>query len=362
MTDPTPFLDSTAAAGDGTELNRRMQRDGYLFVRGLLPPEPLETLRLKFLGIARDAGWVARGEPLAEAVADLDGFCVEPQPDYMGVYAEMYKLQEFHALQHHPAILGLLERMCGDGERPKRVSGKSQPDSNRRLREAKPSVIPHPRIIGRTIFPQREAFTTPAHQDFVPIQGTADTWTAWFPLHDLSPEMGGLQVAEGSHTSGVYEFRPALGAGGLEVTDPLEGRWRSSLMNQGDVLFFHSLCVHKGVSNTGRTLRQSIDARFQRLGDPIEEKSLLPHVNPVTWEEIYAGWPNGGFQYYWKDWDLSFIEYDYSYLEERDRLAFEMAAAGDERARSALQRIVARDADPEKRQRAEAALVSLDAS
>ena len=111
MTDPTPFLDSTAVAADGPELSRRMQRDGYLFVRGLLPPEPLETLRLKFLGIARDAGWVARGEPLAEAVADLDGFCVEPQPDYMGVYAEMYKLQEFHALQHHPAILGLLERL-----------------------------------------------------------------------------------------------------------------------------------------------------------------------------------------------------------------------------------------------------------
>ena len=372
MTDPTPFLDSTAVAGDGPELSRRMQRDGYLFVRGLLPPEPLETLRLKFLGIARDAGWVARGEPLAEAVADLHGFCVEPQPDYMGVYAEMYKLQEFHALQHHPAILGLLERMCGGGERPKGVSVESQRDSPQRdsrqreshgrLREAKLSVIPHPRIIGRTIFPQREAFTTPAHQDFVPIQGTADTWTAWFPLHDLSPEMGGLQVAEGSHTSGVYEFRPALGAGGLEVTDPLEGRWRSSLMKQGDVLFFHSLCVHKGVSNTGRTLRQSIDARFQRPGDPIEEKSLLPHVNPVTWEEIYAGWPNRDYQYYWKEWDLNFIEYDYSYLEERDRLAFVMAADGDERARSALQRIVARDADPEKRQRAEAALVSLDAS
>ena len=362
MTDPTPFLDSTAAVGDGAELSRRMQRDGYLFVRRLLPPEPLETLRLKFLRIAGDAGWVARGEPLAEAVADLDGFCVEPQPEYMSVYAEMYKLQEFHALQHHPAILGLLERMCGDGERPKRVSGESQRDSHRRLREAKPSVIPHPRIIGRTIFPQREAYTTPAHQDFVPIQGTADTWTAWFPLHDLSPEMGGLQVAEGSHTSGVYEFRPALGAGGLEVTDPLEGRWRSSLMNQGDVLFFHSLCVHKGVSNTGSTLRQSIDARFQRPGDPIEEKSLLPHVNPVTWEEIYAGWPNRDYQYYWKEWNLSFIEYDYSYLEERDRLAFEMAAAGDERARSALQRIVSRDADPEKRRRAEVALVSLDAS
>ena len=38
MTDPTPFLDSTAAVGDGAELSRRMQRDGYLFVRGLQCP------------------------------------------------------------------------------------------------------------------------------------------------------------------------------------------------------------------------------------------------------------------------------------------------------------------------------------
>ena len=338
MTDPTPFRDSTDVIDDGPELLTRMQRDGYLFVRGLLPPELLTPLRLKFLEIARDAGWVAGDEPLAEGIADLDGFCVEPQPDYMAIYAGMYKQQAFHALQHHPALIGLLERMCGE------------------------TVIPHPRIIARTLFPQREAYTTPAHQDFVPIQGTADTYTAWFPLHDLTPEMGGLQVAEGSHTSGVYEYRPSLGAGGMEIVDPLAGQWRGNTFARGDVLFFHSLCAHKGVANTGRSLRQSVDARFQRLSDPIEPKSLSPHISPVAWEEIYADWPDDGYQYYWKQWEMDFSEFDFSYYEERDRLAFEMAANGDERARSTLQRIVVRDADSDKRQRAAAALERLDAT
>ena len=49
------------------------------------------------------------------------------------------------------------------------------------------------------------------------------------------------------------------------------------------------------------------------------------------------------------------------YYERRDRMAFEMAARGDARAKSALQRIVANDPDGDKRARARAALEALDA-
>ena len=186
-----PFLDSTDFLHEGDELRRRMERDGYLFVRGLLPTAVIEALRKQILEIARSAGWVQTGRPLADAVADLNGFCVEPEPEYMRKYHAMYKLPEFHAIQHHPNLVGLFERMF---EEP---------------------VLPHPRIIGRTIFPQREAFTTPPHQDFIPIQGTSDTYTAWIPLGDLPTDLGGLQVAAGSHRRGVYDFQPAMGAGGL---------------------------------------------------------------------------------------------------------------------------------------------------
>lgn len=331
-----PFLDSTDVLNDGPELRRRMQRDGYLFLRGLLPTAVVEGLRLQILAIAQEAGWLKAGTPLADAIADLNGFCVEPEPAYMQKYHAMYKLPEFHAIQHHPNLLGLFARMLDE------------------------TVLPHPRIIGRTIFPQREAFTTPPHQDFIPIQGTADTYTAWIPLSDLPTELGGLQVAAGSHQRGVYEFQPAMGAGGLAVTDPLEGTWAYSPFQQGDVLIFHSMTVHKGMPNTSDRLRMSMDGRYQKVNDPIAPGSLQPHSQPSTWDEIYADWPASDLQYYWRKWDLELKEYDNSYHEKRDQIAFTMAAEGDTRAISTLQRIVARDADPAKRQKAEELLAVLE--
>ena len=104
-----PFLDSTDVVNDELELRERAERDGYLFIRGLVPTDVLENLRRQCLEIARDAGWVKKDSPLADAIADIDSFCVEPQPEYMGVYYHMYKLQEFQALQHHPNLIGVME-------------------------------------------------------------------------------------------------------------------------------------------------------------------------------------------------------------------------------------------------------------
>ena len=55
-----PFLDSTDAIDDGPELYKRVQRDGYLFIRNLLPRQSLEDLKVKWLQIACNAGWVKR--------------------------------------------------------------------------------------------------------------------------------------------------------------------------------------------------------------------------------------------------------------------------------------------------------------
>jgi hypothetical protein len=332
-----PFQDSTDVVEDGAELSSRMETNGYLYVQNLLPAELLEELRLKFLKLARDGGWVKTDAPLDDAIADMNGFCVEPEPNYLEVYHEYYKLPEFHALQHHPALTGLLTRMAGV------------------------EIFPHPRLIARTIFPQREEFTTPPHQDFVPIQGTSDTYTAWFPLSDLPAKMGGLTICAGSHRHGVYNFQPALGAGGLEITDPLDGDWVSGEFKQGDVLFFHSLAVHQGRPNHSDRLRISVDARYQRVSDPVNPDSLEMHGKSITWQEVYADWPTNDLQYYWKKLDLTFKDFDASYFNKRDEMAIEMAQRGDLRAVSVLQRIAARNPDPEKQKLAVSLLENLNA-
>ncbi len=333
-----PYLDSTPVQSDANELRCRLERDGYLALRQIIPAAVLEDLRLKLLAIARDGGWVRKDAPLADGIADLDGFCLEPEPRYMDVYHRMYRLPEFHAVQHHPNLLGVFERMFHE------------------------PILPHPRIIGRSIFPRRVEYTTPPHQDFVPIQGTTETFTAWVPLSDITPDLGGLQLCVGSHRGGVYDFRPALGASGMEIVNMPTDDWVGGSMQQGDVLIFHSLTVHKGLPNTSDRIRMSLDTRFQRAREPIAPDSLEPHGKELlTWPEIYADWPSTDLQYYWRKWDLQVKPYDNQYIDRRDALAFEMAEAKDPQARSTLQRIIARDPDPAKRSRASSLLAQLDA-
>ncbi|MCY4111446.1 MAG: phytanoyl-CoA dioxygenase family protein [Chloroflexi bacterium] len=337
MSDVRPFFDATDIAGDADAARSRFDRDGYLFVRGLLPPPVVEDLRRQFLTVLRDAEWIAADSPPDDQVAELRAFAVEPEPAYQKVYNQLYRLPAFHALQHRAELLDLIGAVL---DAP---------------------VIPQPRVIARVLFPDRTAHTTPAHQDFVPVQGAADTITAWIPLTDLSPEMGGLQIAAGTHRKGVFDFVPALGAGGMEITDPLHGAWVGGTFQQGDVLFFHSMTVHRGAPATGTRLRLSVDLRFQRMADPIAPGSLRPHDPDVTWEQIYEGWAPGQHQYFWRDWDLDVADFDTQYNEKRDAMAFELAAKGDAEARATLLRIVARDPDPAKKLRAEEALATLDA-
>jgi len=329
------FLDSTNLIADGPALDARMRRDGYLFLRGLLPTEPLRALQRQIGGIARDAGWLRRDAPVEHAIADPSGFCVDPDPAYLATLRRINRLEDYHALKHHPALLALFERML---DAP---------------------VFPHPRVLMRNIFPAREAYTTKAHQDFPNVQGTTEVFTAWFPLTDCPMETGPLQIAAGTHTGAVYDFDIAAGAGGIEITDRFADRWVSGPFALGDVLIFHSLTVHKGVPNRSDRLRMSMDVRYQRVGDPFNPDNANADGQPLAWDDIYAGWRSDALQYYWRRLPLVEQRFDRFWFDKRDARAFALAEAGDPRARSVLQRIVARDADAAKRDRAQRLLDAL---
>jgi hypothetical protein len=118
-----------------------MARDGYLFVSGLLPREPVQNLRMKVLEIARDAGWVRADKPREDGIADQNGFCVDPEPAFLSVFSRMNKLPEYYALPHRPNLIEMLGRMLDE------------------------PVMSHASIIGRNILPRHDAVTTHAHQD-----------------------------------------------------------------------------------------------------------------------------------------------------------------------------------------------------
>lgn len=330
-----PFHDSTGDLGDRATLAARMRADGYLFVRGLLPPPAVANVQRQVAAIAQAAGWLRQDSDPAAALAEPAGFCVDPEPRYLAPLRRINHLEDYHALKHHPALIGFMQALL-DGP-----------------------ILPHPRVLMRNIFPARDEFTTKAHQDFPNVQGTTEVYTAWIPLIDCPMTVGPLQVAVGTHGGEIYDFQVAAGAGGIEIAEPFAGRWVCSPFAQGDVLFFHSMTVHKGVANRSDRLRMSMDVRYQRADAPFNPDNANPDAQPLDWEAIYAGWRSDALKYYWRDMDLSLRAFDRSWFDARDRMGFAPGEAGDRRAVSVLQRIAARDPDPAKRARAEALLAAL---
>jgi hypothetical protein len=331
------FVDSSEIVGNGGALAERLDRDGYLYVKGLLPRDEVLRVRGRFLAAIAGAGWLRKGTATDDAIADPAKACVDPQPGFVEVLRRFYRGPDGHALKLHPNVIGLFEHLLGE------------------------PVLAHPLLIPRCIFPQRPDFTTPSHQDYPHIQGTPETFSLWLPLGDCPSEMGGIAIARGSHRDGVRDFTVSSGAGGMEVVDPLEGSWVGGPMAAGDVLIFHSLTVHKGRPNTSDRLRMSLDNRYQRASEPICERCLVPYAGCGSWDEIYAGWDRPELMYYWQDAAPRVAEYDMRYYEQRDRIAFDLAERGDPLASAVLLRIVQRDPSAAKRERASALLAALEA-
>jgi len=328
-----PFHDSTDAIADADALTARLAEDGYLFLRGLLPRAEVMALRRQTLDAAAAGGWLDRGSPVEDAIADPRAACVDPEPSYLAVLAAIYRLEALHALQHHPAILAVFERLFAA------------------------AVLPRPRLIPRCFFPDQPGHTTAPHQDYPYVQGTTEFYTLWTPLGDCPTEMGPLQVAAGSHRDGVREFRISQHpATALEVADPLDGAWVGGDFAAGDVVLFHSMTVHRGSPNRSRHLRQSVDFRYQRAADPVTPAGCEPFVTSLGWEEIYRGWSSDALKYYWRRPETRVVAYDMKYFDQRDARAFALAESGDPAARFVLLRITQNDPDPAKRARAAALL------
>lgn len=332
-----PFTDSTALVRDGAALAANLDRNGYIFLRGVLPRDEIMGIRRQLLALADKGGWLKKGEPLESGTANLDKACKDPEPHYLEFFRPMWKLEALHRMKQHPNIISIFERIFGE------------------------PVLAHPMFVLRNIFPQTNSFdfTTGSHQDKIHIGG-GQSFACWMPLGDCPTSKGGLIMAEGSHKRGVLDFELAPGAGGLEVSEKFDGRWVGGDFSAGDVVIFSDTTVHKALPNKSGELRQSFDARYQRLSDPVAEVAVQPYAGIFKWDEVYADWKTEDMKYYWQKIGAKVVPFDTSYYEKRDVIAFERAEAGDMLARDTLLRIVQRDANAAKRERAQKLLDALD--
>jgi hypothetical protein len=291
----TGFQDSTSLLSNPEALRNRATEDGYLFFKGFLPKEPLLTLRRQILEILAAKGWLKEGTDMMDGIADIDAVAREKDPNsywkYVGVSEETYRkvqsLELFHAIPHHARFMSLFETLFGT-----------------------PAFL-HPRNVARVLVPPI-AMPTPAHQDFIYIQGTREVWSCWFPLGDCPLELGGLSVLRGSNHEGVLPVRAAEGAGArVAMLCKHDYEWVQGNYECGDVIIFESHTLHKGLPNQKKErIRLSCDIRYQPANQEIEKNSLEPHMNIAKWEDLYRGWKSDDFKYYWKSRELKFTPYD----------------------------------------------------
>ncbi len=335
---------SNDAANDGAELRNRLDEDGYLFFRQLQDPDKMLELRREMLTVMQQGGWLIASTDPIDGIANLDARCTEGDLAYTDVYHEVYKLQSFHQSGHWPEVMTMLGRIM-DAQ-----------------------VMPQPQKVARLWFPKYTDHTTPVHQDFVHFQGTFHNLTCWAPVGDCPRELGGLAVLRGSHkVSRVLEHHFSLGAGSLHLNSEDYGElgtdWRSTDYQIGDTLIFPALTVHQALPNlTEDRLRVSLDNRYQRVGDPIAEHMLTPHLSnfsPFSWKDVYADWSSDEGKYYWHELDNPVVPRDTSYSDQGFDEAIEQARAGDRKARHHLSRIAKRDPHGEQGRRASALLSDL---
>lgn len=282
-TSPDAFgalLDSSAYLQDGATLRVRMERDGYLFLRGALDRELVAQARRECLGKLEVAGWLEPGTDPADAIARKDG---------QGRYFNPELAEDnppLMALLYDGPMMQLFARFLGA------------------------AVAHFDYTWMRAVGP---GGSTAPHCDLVYMgRGTSQLYTAWTPLGDCDLTLGGLMVLESSHMrqdiTGEYLKqdvdtyclggpgeklvqegkihwehwqKPGKAWDGALTDDPVAlreqfgSRWLSAEYKMGDVLLFSMKTVHASIDNTSEYIRLSSDTRYQRADQPRDERWIL---------------------------------------------------------------------------------------
>tara|TARA_R110002111_G_scaffold3623_8_gene21995 strand:- start:265 stop:1458 length:1194 start_codon:yes stop_codon:yes gene_type:complete len=310
---PGPMFEANSLLGDVEAVQARLDKDGYLFFRNIVPVDLLTELRDQITQILADLGWIEGGEQRMLAKA-LCRPLREGQPRFFKAHDRIIKLEALHSLSHDPSIMNVMRQALGE------------------------TVFPHPLSIVRLIFPDSPELATPPHQDFPNNQGTSNLTAAWMPLADCSISEGSLAIMEGSHKFGVLPLKFHLGAGNRRAVlneQVLSCRWVGADFKVGDIVLFPSLTVHKAMENQNlERMRLSVDFRYQLEGEALTEGCLQPHFNRISWEDIYKDWKSDDLKYYWRDkhyvvapWDASLHELPEGHVDEayEQQLAYNIA-------------------------------------
>ena len=272
------------------QLQDRFNEQGYLYFRQAINPDRCKRLMHDILHCLQPHIMFDQQHQLPKLIGEP---FFETDPIWDQVYPKIQSLPNFHNFFHQADAQQLMQTIVG------------------------PEVFIYPMKLGRIACPKKLGYETPPHQDARSHQAGPTMAGMWVALHDTEQGMGRLQLLPGSHKQGVRTVKAADGVGGVQCeifAD--ETTWHVSDVERGDVIIFHSCCVHRAEPNTSEsTVRLSIDTRFCNYGAPVFISNLDPHhgwrIDNLNWEFIYKDWPDAHLQYYWRDYPDIFSDFRY---------------------------------------------------
>lgn len=265
--------DSSDAADDVTELRRRFAEDGYLYMRGYLDRDEVLSARASLTDGLAAAGVLDPAYPAIEGVCKPgSGYVFKPELTNNNANVQN--------LLYGPRVIDFYKRFYAEDVRHYDFTW---------LRAIGPGKGTNP------------------HCDLPYMgRGTHGHMTCWVPYGDISFELGGLMVLEGSHKrmdllesyvyrdvdgfcenkpkdaanakAGKWTFSGTLSHNPPVIRNKFGGRWLTTEFRAGDFITFGMFLVHASLDNRSENrLRISSDSRYQRASEPIDERWVGPN-------------------------------------------------------------------------------------
>jgi ectoine hydroxylase-related dioxygenase (phytanoyl-CoA dioxygenase family) len=238
------------------QLRQEFETQGYTIVRGFLEPEVVAGARAEMMGLVeREAETLLAAGKIDQPYADAPFetrlaqlYAAHPDEAPRSYRRELH-LAGLFPLFFHPGLLDIAEFFLG-GE-----------------------IRLYPNYTARPKLPDNVLTEVLWHQDGGYTSGQVEMLrmlNVWTPLVPATVENGCMQFIPGTHRLGVvpHERRAYY----LEIaSDYLEPRVSQAVdieLDPGDVVLFHNLLFHRGQPNHARTVRWSLDWRYQDASQP----------------------------------------------------------------------------------------------
>ena len=272
--DPAPHrLGELSRSGPGEPLDvlkARFDRDGYLWLGGLLDAAAVRRFRGWAFERLAGTGMLADGAPLEEGLSAGPGW---DRAAATAALSDLVRSARYEGFCAQERLSGFLDAFLGG------------------------TSYLHKRKLLRYTHPGSDSVTG-AHYDLIYLRGGTDRLvTAWIPIGDCPRDEGGLVYLEGSHALGremeaefsrrnadlspaerISAYNVNMREGGWistdlpEMAERFDARWLAADYAAGDVVLHSPFMIHASTSNVSRRgrIRLSTDIRFQDLSDAID--------------------------------------------------------------------------------------------